>query len=145
MKYYLPSEVKQWSFEHYMRVLAQELDENGLPNDIFGSYSHLLDNLIIAKRSLGYSHNSAISIAQQMDYPAMRFAEEIGLLNNGRCPLCGAVANGAYEWVGRDDRRRVLKICRGCRLTHGGGTGHGSGVIHVTAIGRFLDKIIWGD
>lgn len=142
---YFPIEVNSWSFEQYMRVLAKELDDHGFQPDVFSSYTHMLENLIKAKKFLGHTHNSAISIAQQMDYPAMKFAKEIGLINNGRCPLCGAVAVGTCEWAGRDDPRRVLKICRGCMQTHGGGTGHGSGIQRATGLGRLLDRIIWGD
>ncbi|MCQ2287110.1 MAG: hypothetical protein MJZ76_09625 [Bacteroidales bacterium] len=142
---YFPAEVNEWTFEQYMRVLAKELDEHGFKPNGFESYTRMLNNLIEAKKFLGYTHNSSISIAQHMDYPAIKFAQEMGLVNSGRCPLCGAVATGAHEWAASNAPRRVLKICRGCVQTRGGGTGHGSGVERSTGLGRLLDRIIWGD
>jgi hypothetical protein len=133
MKKYSSSYLHSLSIQNYLRLMAKELDDNGFRKEwIDGTttYSHFAENMIKAENAIrGGQGNPTYSFVQTLDYPAIKLLIDLGILNNGRCPICGAHTSGAqYLWTARNDTRREFHICKGCMHTRGGGTGQGNGM-----------------
>lgn len=59
------------------------------------------------------------------DPQAMKFLKEQGLLENGRCPSCGApMSVYRYTWYDTREPSRKFYVCYGCASNHGNGDGH---------------------
>lgn len=117
------------SLQDYIRLMARKLDENGFVCDMSDSYAHFVENLIRTEKMFrSATQNPTYGFAQSLGYEEIRFLTGIGLLNNGRCPICGAHSGTNYRWTAKNDSRREIEICKGCMHTHGGGTGTGNGM-----------------
>jgi hypothetical protein len=93
------------------------------------SYVHLVENMIRAEKMFRTgAQNPTYGFVQSLGYREIVFLTSIGLLNNGRCPICGAHSDTRYRWTGRNDSRREFDICKGCMHTRGGGSGVGDGM-----------------
>lgn len=107
---YTTLEINKMSLLAYRALMADELNHNGFRTKIGNFKFDADDELFI------------FSVA---DSPkAMSFLQELGLVDNGRCPICGAqISENRYTWSNRYDPSIKFYICSGCYRSRGHGNG----------------------
>ena len=91
---YTSNYINGLSFKAYLELMAKELNENGFRNYDGSEYYVDADPLFMRLFMMGPVY----------DPKAMSFLKEQGLLENGRCPNCGApMSVYRYTWSDRRD------------------------------------------
>ena len=112
---YTSEYIKSLSFLDYLELMARELNENGYKVTDGSDY-----------KVYDYLPKNALMLNVLEDPNAMIFLKSQGLLENGRCPTCGApMSTGQrYYWFDRRYPSRKLYLCYGCHESHFHGDGH---------------------
>lgn len=113
---YTSEYINELSFRGYLEIMASELNENGF-RDYDGSEYEVDDDPKFWKYFMMGPVN---------DPKAMAFLKNQGLIENGRCPTCGApMSTGQrYYWYDRRDPSKRIYLCYGCHNTNFRGDGH---------------------
>lgn len=108
--------INSLSFKDYIKLMADELNANGFKED--GQYEyHTYENDPKMRRFF--------MMGPVNDPYAMSFLKSEGLLENGRCPSCGApMFVYRYTWSDRRDPTKKFYVCYGCAKNNGRGDGH---------------------
>lgn len=108
--------INSLSFKDYIKLMADELNANGFKED--GQYEyHTYENDPMMRK--------LFMMGPVNDPHAMSFLKSEGLLENGRCPSCGApMSVYRYTWSDRRDPTKKFYVCYGCANNNGRGDGH---------------------
>jgi len=110
---YSSSYINSLSFKDYLKLMAKELNEHGFRES--GHEYEVFEDEFMRLFMMGPVN----------DPKAMAFLKEQGLLENGRCPSCGApMSVYKYYWSDTRDPSRRFYVCYGCSKTNGRGDGH---------------------
>lgn len=113
---YTSDYINSLSFAEYIKLMATELNENGFKEN--GQYEYC-----------SFENDPAMQRLFMMgpinDPKAMAFLKSKGLIENGRCPSCGApMSVYRYTWADQRDTSKKFYVCYGCAKNHGRGDGH---------------------
>ena len=106
--------INSLSFKAYLELMATELNENGFRE--FNGMKYMVDD--------DPKFMDLFMMGPVQDPKAMLFLKKQGLIENGRCPNCGApMSTYQYIWSDRRDSSRWFYVCYGCSKTNGHGDG----------------------
>ena len=108
--------INSLSFEDYLKLMAKELNENGFEEKGIGAFRVYDDPVMKRHFMMGVVDNPK----------ALEFLRSIGLLDNGRCPTCGAPMNTGtrFCWYDRRFPNHKFSLCYGCHESRFHGDGH---------------------
>ena len=113
---YTSDYINSLSFQEYIKLMATELNSNGFKGHGGREYPTFEDDPVMRRLFMMGPTN---------DPKAMAFLKEKGLIDNGRCPSCGApMSVYKYTWSDRRNPSRKYYLCYGCYKNHGKGDGH---------------------
>lgn len=101
------------SYLEWMETIAKELNAAGFKGDGFSEEAgRFMRNISPYEvHDVRYFFMGAINDAKAMDY-----LKSIGLVNNGRCPMCGAVIKGTpSSFTSGTNKDLNFHICTSCR------------------------------
>lgn len=103
---YTSDYINSLSFAEYIKLMATELNENGFKEN--GQYEYC-----------SFENDPAMQRLFMMgpinDPKAMAFLKSKGLIENGRCPSCGApMSVYRYTWSDIRDPSKKFYVCYGC-------------------------------
>lgn len=108
--------INSLSFREYIKLMADELNSNGFKE--YGKYEYNSFENDPSMRRL-------FMMGPVNDPKAMAFLKSLGLLENGRCPSCGApMSVYRYTWYDRRYPSKKFYVCYGCSKNNGRGDGH---------------------
>lgn len=106
--------IRSLSFRAYLELIAKELNENGFRES--GKDEYVVDD--------EQPYMRLFMMGPVQDPKAMAFLREQGLIDNGRCPYCGApMSVNKYTWYDRRDPSKKFYVCYGCSKSNGHGDG----------------------
>lgn len=110
---YSAEELNNMSYSEWMETIAKELNEAGFKGEGYSKeYGRFMRN--IAPYEVGdvrYFFMGSIN-----DYKAMDYLKSIGLVNNGRCPMCGSPIKGTpSRFTDGTNPSLNFHICSSCR------------------------------
>ena len=106
---YSAEQVKSMSYIKWMETIAQELNAAGFKGGSYNEESGHFDGPYEVGDPL-YFFSGAIN-----DYKAIDYLKSIGLVNNGRCPLCGAeIKGGPWQFTNGFQPKENYHICENC-------------------------------
>lgn len=113
---YTSEYINNLSFKDYIKLMADELNSNGFKENGEYEYDTFEDDPSMRKLFMMGPVN---------DPKAMSFLKSQGLLENGRCPSCGApMSVYRYTWYDTRDPSKKFYVCYGCSKSNGRGDGH---------------------
>ena len=113
---YTSEYINSLSFQEYIKLMADELNANGFKDS--GKYKYDTYENDPMMRQL-------FMMGPVKDPKALMFLKSQGLLENGRCPSCGApMSVYRYTWSDRRDPSKKFYVCYGCSKSNGRGDGH---------------------
>lgn len=110
---YSTEEINSMSYREWMETIAKELNEAGFKGEGYNAATgRFMKNVAPYEvQDIGTFFLGAINDAQAMDY-----LKSIGLVNNGRCPMCGAVIKGTpSRFTDGMNPNLNFHICSSCR------------------------------
>lgn len=112
MAKYTSEQVKAMSYVEWMETIANELNAAGYKgagyNESLGRFQN--NNAPYEVRDARYFFSGAIDNAEHYNY-----LKSIGLIDNGRCPLCGAEIKGTiYTYTNGLHPEETYHICKDC-------------------------------
>lgn len=111
---YTSEYINSLSFTDYLELMAKELNENGF-RETDGTPYEVYD----------YLPKNALMLDAFEDDKALGFLRSQGLIENGRCPFCGApMSVYKYYWSDRRNPSKKVYVCYGCNKSNGRGDGH---------------------
>jgi hypothetical protein len=107
--------INNLSFNDYLELIVKELNDNGYRRLSHGKkYEYTIDINDPASRTL--------FIYGIEDIEALNYLKNIGLINNGRCPICGSrMSSNQYTYTNRYNSAITFSICQNCCNSHGRG------------------------
>ena len=113
---YTSEYINSLSFKDYIKLMAEELNANGFKENGKYEYDSFEDDSAMRR----------LFMMGPVDDPqAMSFLKAQGLLENGRCPSCGApMSVYRYTWSDRRDPSKKFYVCYGCAKNNGRGDGY---------------------
>ena len=112
---YTSEYINSLSFKSYLELMATELNENGFRE--FNGMKYMVD--------ADPKFMDLFIMGPVQDQNAMDFLKRQGLIENGRCPQCGApMSVNQYFWYDRRNPSRRFYVCYGCSKSNGQGDGH---------------------
>lgn len=122
---YTSDYINSLSFQEYIKLMATELNSNGFKKYDGYEYPTFEDDPVMRRLFM---------MGPIKDPKAMIFLKEKGLIDNGRCPSCGApMSVYKYTWSDRRDPSKKYYLCYGCYKNHGKGDGHSMDGYHSGA------------
>lgn len=113
---YTSEYINSLSFKDYIKLMADELNSNGFKENGKYKYESFEDDP---------SMRRLFMMGPVNDPKAMSFLKSQGLLDNGRCPYCGApMSVYRYTWYDTRDTSKKFYVCYGCSKSNGRGDGH---------------------
>lgn len=110
---YSTEEVNNMSYQEWMETIAKELNEAGFKGD---GYSETTGQFIKNAAPYKVRNISTFFMGAINDSNAMDYLKSIGLVNNGHCPMCGAVIKGApSRFTSGMNPNLNFHICSSCR------------------------------
>ena len=111
---YTSSYINSLSFDEYRGLIVKELNENGYR--VSGNKEYEIKD---------YLPKNALILDAFDDPQALDFLKSLGLVDNGRCPFCGApMSVSGYYWYDRRNPSKKVQVCYGCNKSNGRGDGH---------------------
>ena len=108
--------INSLSFSEYIKLMATELNENGFKGNGQDEYDSFKNDP---------SMQRLFMMGPVNDPKAMVFLKSKGLIENGRCPSCGApMSVYRYTWSDGRDLSKKFYVCYGCAKNHGRGDGY---------------------
>ena len=108
--------INSLSFRDYIKLMADELNANGFKENGKYEYNSFYDDSAMRRLFMMGPVN---------DPKAMSFLKTQGLIENGRCPSCGApMSVYKYTWSDIRDPSKKFYLCYGCAKNNGRGDGH---------------------
>ena len=108
--------INSLSFRDYIKLMADELNANGFKENGKYEYNSFYDDSAMRRLFMMGPVN---------DPKAMSFLKMQGLIENGRCPSCGApMSVYKYTWSDIRDPSKKFYLCYGCAKNNGRGDGH---------------------
>ena len=106
MTYYLKEEIKYIPLDELISLMSKELNNKGFrvtfkDGDGFKEYEYDPDEYMLEG-------------AVVRDTNALNYLKQIGLLNNGRCPRCGAIIDNTYSFTSGLNLKASFSICENC-------------------------------
>ena len=112
---YTKEQVNQMSWQEWNETMARELTFAGFRNTKHTDNGYE-EVPISANFEPKYFVSSELNNADRIEY-----LKDIGLLNNGRCPICGGIiADKPGKYTNRFDKAINYQICHNCTVTRGG-------------------------
>jgi len=112
---YTSEYINSISFPEYLELMAKELNDNGFKER--GKYEYQVDDEPAFQR--------LFMMGPVNDSLALSHLKRVGLLENGRCPSCGApMSQYRFTWYDRKDPSKKFYVCYGCSKSNGHGDGH---------------------
>lgn len=114
---YTSEYINSISFDDFLDLMANELNENNYEISGIGKFSVSHDDPVMKR------HFMMLVVDNPM---ALAHLRSVGLLDNGRCPTCGAPMNTGtrYYWYDRRYPEHRFSLCYGCHETRFHGDGH---------------------
>lgn len=112
MMKYTSEQVNAMSYYDWMVTIAKELNEAGYKTDGYNPSIGRFQSSYAPYEvhDVRYFFSGAINSAEHLNY-----LKSIGLLDNGRCPLCGAVIKKSiYTFTDGFHPDQTYHICRDC-------------------------------
>lgn len=111
---YTSEYINSLSFDEYRRLIVKELNDNGYR--VSGKEEYKIKD---------YLPPNALMLDAFDDPQALHFLKSQGLVDNGRCPFCGApMSVNKYYWYDRRNPSKKVNVCYGCNKSNGRGDGH---------------------
>jgi tetratricopeptide (TPR) repeat protein len=112
-KFYSAEEVNSMSYREWMETIAKELNAAGFKGDGYSSVERrFMKN--VAPYEVG--NVSDFFMGAINDANAMNYLKSIGLVNNGRCPMCGSPIKGTpSQFTDGMNPNLNFYICNSCR------------------------------
>ena len=110
---YSSEDLNGMSYPEWMETICKELNEAGFKGDGFSPEKHKF-----VKNYSPYEVHDAryFFMGSLNDYKAMDYLKSIGLVDNGRCPLCGAQIKGTpSRYTYGLNPKLNFHICSSCR------------------------------
>lgn len=113
---YTTEYINSLPFKDYLELIAKELNDNGFRVD-GKDYYRVYDDPVMMRHFM---------LDPVSDPKAMAYLKSIGLIENGRCPSCGApMSTGQrFYWYDKRDPSKRIYLCYGCHKTNFHGDGH---------------------
>lgn len=103
---YSKEQVSSMSYMEWMETIARELNSAG-----FIMHKNFSLPFHVSEDNVSYFFMGAINKPKEMDY-----LKSIGLVNNGRCPMCGRAINGTPSiFIDTLHPGLDFHICSSCR------------------------------
>lgn len=114
---YTSDYINSLSFDEYLDLMVKELNDNNFVDKGFGEFKVYHDNPVMKRHFM-------LDVVDNTE--ALAYLRSIGLLDNGRCPSCGAPMNTGtrFYWYDRRFPERKFSVCYGCHETRFHGDGH---------------------
>lgn len=109
---YSTEKINSMSYQEWMETIAKELNEAGFKGE---GYNATMGRFM--KNVAPYEVNdvSTFFMGAINDSSAMDYLKSIGLVNNGRCPMCGAVIKGTpSRFMDGMNPNLNFQICSSC-------------------------------
>lgn len=109
---YTSEQVNSLSYADWMETIAKELNDAGYKTSGYSEELHRF-----AKNCAPYKvyEASTFFLGSIEDPAALNYLKEIGLVNNGRCPMCGAPITGSgWRFTSGSDPSYHFQICGKC-------------------------------
>lgn len=104
MKKYNYSEIEKIGYRPFIRLMVKELNDNNIKPRAYTEFLYDEDD-----------PEASFMGGIVENYNAVEFLKEIGLLNNGICPMCGRrPIDGKYTFTSGSNRDIKFSICKGC-------------------------------
>ncbi len=126
---YTSEQINRMSWQEWNEIMARELNENGYKAKEYNSAEHRWTKTGMYKAG---NDPKLFVLGKIEDSDAISFLKNVGLLNNGRCPMCGGPIHGnPGRFTSGYDYNYHFQICQNCVKTRGrtrnAGTSSGSG------------------
>ena len=114
---YTSDYINSLSFDDYLDLIVKELNDNNFVNKGIGKFSINHDSPVDKRHFM-------LGVVDNIE--ALAYLRSVGLLDNGRCPSCGAPMNTGTRlyWYDRRFPERRFSLCSGCHETRFHGDGH---------------------
>lgn len=109
---YTSEQVNAMSYREWMETIAKELNNAGYKGRGFNEKTGRLEANCVPYEvgDLRFFFQGAINSAEHLNY-----LKSIGLINNGRCPLCGAQIKGTvFTFTDGFHPDQTYHICKSC-------------------------------
>ena len=109
---YTSEQVNALSYVDWMETIAKELNDAGYKTSAYSEELHRF-----AKNCGPYIVYDARTffLGSIDDVAALNYLKDIGLVNNGRCPMCGARITGSgWQFTSGSNPSYHFQICREC-------------------------------
>lgn len=119
MKHYSKQEVINMNWQKYNQRMADELEEAGFSEHSYG-FNKMFPWIKSSCSTLG-SNSHCLPFIYNILYsaPELEYLESIGLLNNGRCPKCGANIGEHPSAIETNmPRMPFIQVCDICYFKH---------------------------
>jgi hypothetical protein len=103
---YSSNYINSLSYSEYLELIVKELNDNGFIETYTGSKYEL---------NIKDPTDCKLFIFSIEDINALIYLKNIGLINNGRCPICGAsIPSNIYTYTNRHNSNISFYICKNC-------------------------------
>lgn len=111
--YYSAKEINSISYQEWMEIIAKELNAAGFKGE---SYNIAVGRFVKNMAEYKVHDANTFFMGAINDANAMDYLKSIGLVNNGRCPMCGAVIKGVpSKFTDGMNPNLNFQICSSCR------------------------------
>ena len=110
---YLAEEINNMSYRKWMETIANELNAAGFRGEGYNAAAGRF-----MKNAVPYEVYDirTFFMGALNDANAMEYLKSIGLVNNGRCPMCGAIIKGSpSRFISGMNPDLNFQICSSCR------------------------------
>lgn len=115
---YTSEQINKMSWQEWNETMAEELNQKGFKTKEFNSDEHRWEKT--GKYKAGDDPRFFV-LGTIEDSDAISYLKNVGLLNNGRCPMCGApINNNPGRFTSGYDQSYHFQICQNCAKSRGG-------------------------
>lgn len=110
---YTAAQIKNISWSEWNTIMAEELNKAGFLGPGYNPEKHRLDNHCQPYKADG--PNSEFILGKVTGLNEINYLKDIGLLNNGRCPLCGGIIGEKFgTFTDGFNQNKNFQICNSC-------------------------------